>query len=400
VKSGHFGRHFGPFLSPSLRENIPGFAGGEEAFLCGKGCRMTKVYSRILVLALAMFSRQATHESLSISWTQITTDSAYAIDWSPDGDKIAVGSVRTDFLVVFDLNQNIYSEPALLVGEESISGWEQFSRWSPNGHYVMTVAQGRIFLFRIQENSELVLYQTFSSEVGYYVIARWSSDSTRLAALVPNGYIEIIDVESGEIAQTIDLGEHGEISYPAFDWTIDDAIFAAPYYSTVASNMINIGFWDRAGNLLETSVPQTQGEYRSGNYCYSYGENTGETYNIEWGSDGTTLAIAGPSGYGICTLALNNTIEQYTLGTEFTHILRWSPDQRWLASATSNFSGEQLCGVRLTDLHQNYQTTEAPIGMQSCSVNSVSWSPDGQRLAVGTSRGIWIATLELDNLKT
>ncbi|MEP7291508.1 MAG: hypothetical protein ABI835_06975 [Chloroflexota bacterium] len=351
---------------------------------------MRKLYCFSLLLLLVAFPAKAESDLSKISWTQVTTEPAFNIDWDSTGERIAIANYQENTVGIFNLPRRSY-DSLFSLPDDSVA---RFIRWSPDGTYLAATVEGDIYLFDVEDNLNED-YQVFSSDFGYYGVVRWSADSSRLAALTFSGYIEILDILSGEVSQTIELGELPEIVYPTFDWSPDGQIFAAPYYRTLpfASEGSLIGFWDAEGHLINDYIPQNQTEFRSGDFCYNYGEGNGEAFSIEWASDGKSLAISGYDGYGICILDVEGIVEQNTISSSFNSIIRWSPDQHWLASATQGGTGAWSCFVSLVDMTQDYRTTEEALSRENCAVISLAWSPDSTQLAAGTSSGLWIGTL-------
>ncbi len=343
---------------------------------------------RILIILLLVSPGIAAANTALFSWTLVTDDPVIAVDWSPDGERIAVSDLVENTVGIFNLSTGAYDWRFSLPDDSD--SW--FLRWSPDGAYIAVLVESSIYLLNAGNNQD---YRILSANPKYHIVAaRWSADSQRLAAL-SNGYIEIWDIVTGEITQTVDLGSHVEVSYPSFDWSPDGQIFAAPYNTPLAygAGASLIGFWDAKGNLIDAYMPQNQTEFRSGAFCYNYGEDSGELLDIEWASDGKTIAVSGYDGYGTCTLSTNLAFERREISGDFTTVVRWSPDQRWLASADAEGTYAWSCLVRITDVTQSYITTVEPISSHDCSVSSLAWSPDSGQLAVGASSGLWIGTL-------
>jgi len=368
---------------------------------------MTNSFRTVVIVVILSISiaplNGASAALLNISWSQLNIErtdilSMSVIEWSPVGNQIAFDNVRSKQISAVNWQTGEIEWRISIPDQLPDRGLSAF-HWSPNGNFIAVVADGKVYVIDIQSGhpSENGI-SVFEREEHTYQNVRWNSDSTSLAAIDGDGYIDIFSLESGEITQTIDfaLEMRGEgIVYQIFDWSPNGSFFASPYYPNSMAPLI-MGFWDKNGHQINEYSNDSPPDSSSDLACSVYADGLIQVNDVQWANDSRTVAVAGSDGYGICRLNIDGTVTNHQvseIGAGVTN-LRWSPDQRWLAAAHEiNFGRESICRVLISDVANNYETSEEQIASESCYVGAITWSPDSQHLAASTDSGFWIGTL-------
>jgi len=352
-----------------------------------------------------------------IQWSQLTFDAVDAVDWSPDGRYIALGNSTVDELQiqVFDWSsQTIMWSRSFAALTNSQLTVAHPLRWSPDRRYLATISGGELFIVDFQtqsllENRDVLarprdrsLDKTDEDFLSRWTYLDWGTGSDQIALLDMDGYMDIASIPSGDILQTIDISPdpnmRGEgIGYINFDWSPNGLLIAVPHYIPGIPLRATMGFWDQNGNLL--TAYETPNDDPGNQLCPVYGTFLYEVQSVKWANDSRTLAVGGSYGYGTCTLTVDGTIENKALleaismplGTlpAISHV-SWSPDQQWLVAVPVN---DPSCAIRISHPIPDATVSEVVISSEDCFVNSLSWSPDSQYVAAGTSVGLWVGRL-------
>ncbi|HVU13161.1 MAG TPA: WD40 repeat domain-containing protein [Phototrophicaceae bacterium] len=328
---------------------------------------------------------------ITVSWTKILTGFALGVDWSPDGASVVLDDLERQQidLINWQTGALIWQTPFPLSAMYGQAIPTAFSaRWSRDGHWIAATAAGKLYLIEPATGKIIPFQPALPPGRGQpvYVLARWGTDSVFLAVLDNYGYIDVLATTTGKITQTITLTDSSYADISAFDWNPDGQRFAAAYLKAPL-NTDSVGFWDRQGNLLKAYTQESLTDSAPATPCTQNASDltAGGFSDFEWARDNQTLAVGLTNGLTICTLNNDGTITDQDLplrGATF----HWSPDQRWLAGASSKQSA-----IWIADPAQAYQTVLVqPPG--DSTVNSVAWSPDSQQLAVGTTHQLWIGT--------
>ncbi|MFN8561330.1 MAG: WD40 repeat domain-containing protein [Anaerolineae bacterium] len=212
----------------------------------------------VLIAAIAFAPASiAAAELPSFAWTEILSETAVAVDWSPNGAFIVFANpdARQIALLNWYTRAVVWRTP---VPEGVQVGFFSFSlRWSPDGKSIATVISGNLYRIDVQtgELHPLQIKNVSATESSDYQNPRWSPDSASIAVLNTEGFIEVFSASTGELVQTIDIQGKYHVSgftYTGFDWSPDGLIFAAPRpVNTVhgganAQQPKQLGFWDHA----------------------------------------------------------------------------------------------------------------------------------------------------------
>lgn len=304
-----------------------------------------------------------------------------AINWSPDGDRVAFvdcGSVR------------IYEVPSMqlvrIIAGHAARNWGRPLAWSPDGETLATGGyDGTVRLW-----SENGVPGTVMKAHGSPVAAvRWSPDGDRLASVGYYGGIKVWNAD-GTANTTVAGNTHwlssvawspdgeklvvGELHRDASIWNASGGRVATlPFGSHVQTVA-----WNPEGDIIAIAGGRNEIDLWSADGKTKLKTLEGHTRHVaalDWSIGGDQLA----SG------AWDHTVRLWSRDGESDGVLEahedavisvaWSPDGEWLASGDSNDStlriweAEGQAGPVLRG-HRAY-TTE------------MEWSPDGKHIAVG-----------------
>ena len=395
---------------------------------------MQRVWLRVVVIALLLLSTSnfvwGEEPSLLFEWRQF--DTGYLLQglpWSPDNTSLAITSLdNAAVLLTNRTTWEVERQIALPTTEFPLTRlW-----WSPNGHYIAVANDFELIVLDTMAATSSQFTDRLPVIDGRWIDARWLGNSNVLAVLNNSGLIVLLDVVRQEISDEIELDGFlaGEAFYTAFDWNETRGLFAAPLYS---SN--TIGFWNESGAMPNGLVREmAPNENRFASPCGAWrpeGESSLEfdfsqlggnvdVTDLQWSLDGTHLALVANYNVVICTINAERTditaIYQrripdllydpnapqadQTMPYSLTNKVAWSPDDRWLLVSLLPLPLEvptNSCGLAVFDRMQDFSYT-GMIGEQLCFVQDMSWSPDGNQLAVqaGTDGQYWLGTLQAE----
>jgi len=198
----------------------------------------------------------------------------------------------------------------------------------------------------------------------------WSPDGHLLAAgletLPPGGFIQIIDVDTGQIVKTLFAGQR----MWSVAWSPDGSMLAAGLtISYAAANEGWIRVWDSTDFRL---VAEFKHGYAS------------DVTDIAWSPDGSELASAGYNEAGLDNSVRTWDTTGWTLLQTFEHpdlvfSVAWSPDGTRLASAGGSVPGriwDAATGQQLIDL----QTGDP----EFVSAFDIAWRPNSSQVVSRT----------------
>jgi WD40 repeat protein len=339
---------------------------------------------------------EASQRQPDFTWKQLTTTSTVGVNWSPSGNNLVAGLDETGEIIIVDWQTGAIQQRTTFPNQSGRMSIHFLAEWSPDSRFIATDDQtGNIYIL-VPETGQMRLLREPSNEYGYFNLD-WSPDSQSVAALNSTGYLDIISLQTGEIIQMIDMAGsdtlRGEgLLYYNFDWSPDGNFFAAPHMIANTGNPPVVGFWERDGNQISAfdDTQEAATESSSVSPCSAKSFILQNNLAVSWANDSRTLAVSGDEGYGICRLNIDGTIAEHSISDFVPDILRWSPDQMWLAATNGTVN---TCSVELAAVADDYQTIQVQIDSQACLVNGLAWSSDSQNLAASTNEGIWIGTL-------
>ncbi|KAJ5899031.1 hypothetical protein N7495_003775 [Penicillium taxi] len=325
--------------------------------------------------------------SLCLQTLEGHSDSVLSIAWSPDGTRLASGSMD-DTVRIWDLATG--QSVSTLEGHR---GLVRSIAWSPDG---TRLASGSMDdTVRIWD---LATGQSVSTLEGHRGLVRsiaWSPDGTRLASGSIDNTVRIWDPATGQSVSTLE--GHSD-SVESIAWSPDGTRLASGSYD----NTVRI--WDPAtGQSVSTleghsdsvsSIAWSPDGTRlasgsSDNTVRIWDPATGQSVSTLEGHSNRVLSIAwSPDGTRLASGSYDNTVRIWDPATgqsvstleghsDWVSSIAWSPDGTRLASGSSDNT------VRIWDpaTGQSVSTLEG----HSDWVSSIAWSPDGTRLASGSS---------------
>lgn len=257
------------------------------------------------------------------------TESVYLIDWSPDGTKLAAGSLvigNTEFsksrLVVWDTStwEIVFEQ----IGAEDL--WDSMYgdiAWSPDSQSLANSINGMgVLVYDIQTGKVISKQETLSSHS-----ISWSPDGSRLVATG--------DLASGIRRWKVSTDEAVRL----FDQQIGSFMQIAwsPDGKRIASGSVEgaVCFWTAATNKCDGVIIKA---------------HRNSVFSLDWSSDGSQLATGG----GIIRIWDSNTgklIKSFGMNdiSVYTH-LEWLGINQPLVSVEVGYADEALSIVRFWDV--------------------------------------------------
>lgn len=287
-----------------------------------------------------------------------TGNEVEAVRFSPDGTRIA--SRQYDKVIVHDLSGNVTTT---LIG--FIQGSYATLAWSPNGEMLAVGSwfgppeTGILSIWDVSTTARLKLISYPFH--GMNVIATWSPDNQRIAIASGEG-IAIYDVHVSEQTRTY-LGDNWAAD--SLLWSPDGSKLAAGFSTNLYTNEASkITFWDiHTGANLKTIQ----------------GPDHGVIDHLIWSPDGTDVIAAFRGGHlmrwNISTGAMLNEAD---MGQNIVAI-GWPSVKEEPIAVLADGS---------VSVWQSESIKRTVVPGYTDILNSLTWSPDGTRIATGGSHGI------------
>jgi len=290
-----------------------------------------------------------------------------SMSWSPDGTRLATGS--------WDGTAKVWEAASgrELLTLSGFAGQVNSVSWSPDGTRLATGNQDG--MARVWDATGGRALLALMGDADPVLSVSWSRDGTRLATGGEDNTARVWDAASGRELLTLT----GHTSWvTSVSWSPDGTRLATGSMDGTAK------VWDAAG----------------GRELLTLKGHTSYVYSVSWSPDGTRLATGGEDNTARVWDAAGGR-ELLTLKghTKRVNSVSWSPDGNRLA--TGSFDGtakvwEAAGGRVLFTLKGHtgevgsvsWSPIDQPLAM------SVSWSPDGTRLATGSGDGtakVWDA---------
>jgi WD40 repeat protein len=264
---------------------------------------------------------------------------AQAVAWSPDGTRLAALTSRGSVILWDAETASIERQ----FGHCGIMGQEL--AWAPDGSRLAAHCGRNVALFDPETGTELQAYEVSDSNLHLV----WSPDGRRLAISFgiwgagdprPKDSLRIWNVETGQVEQMLQAPD-SHIAFTDVAWSPDGREVAAAFQGV---------------NVTQTGPGSTMTTF----------------------SDEGTLRYWDPATGG----------KIFDLPTSlFAGDIAFSPDGRYLAAGVGG-------GVKLMDPATGSTTRLLVAAEDSEATKSLSWSADGQRLAMGSMMGsvaVWSA---------
>lgn len=339
-----------------------------------------------------------------------------SVDWSPDGQYIAVGGAMSKYtgndlrIYKFDRLTNVLTE-VTSVNPDGISTDDQIiTQWSPDGKYLAvsgaldgTTNDKGLFVYRFDRQSEMLVLVNAVNPHGLLpqneleAIA-WSPDGKYLAGggdITGGGQLVLFkfDRVAETMTQVFSLAPGGDQSagVASLDWSPDGLYLAVGAAQDNASgNDLFVYKFDRSAQTLTQVV----------NINPDAGGSNDIIRAVEWSPSGIYLAVG-----GVINGVTNNDLFIYRFNRSnetLSEVDSVNPDSgsasdqifavSWSPDGTALAVGGLISGTTNNDLfvykfnRNNEKLTEFaslnPNGGSSVDfVGSLDWSPDGQYLA-------------------
>lgn len=182
----------------------------------------------------------------------------------------------------------------------------------------------------------------------------WSPDSTHIAAARYNGIVEIQSALTGLVEKTLQSGFISQIT--AVAWSPDGTRIAG------SNELKSVFLWDTNTGLLIRTLQ---------------GQITDHITNLAWSSDSTF--IAGVSQF-------DGKLQIWNADTGQLLIDEWAGYLEGLDWIDTRIISAVASGVVLFDSNTGEYIKD--IGLQNVYIDSVAWSPDGNRVVSGGMDGV------------
>jgi Tol biopolymer transport system component len=357
---------------------------------------MRFVFVVTIVWVIVAFSTmaQTSHATNVIQWELIDSKPVTGVAWSPDNRRLAAGLAKGVGIVIWNVEtrttESIISltSPIHNVNDSAIHPISL--AWSPNGDYISAISENTAYLINVETNQILWSLEGRNTEQ-YFIDSRWINSGQELALFESARLVHFVDIETGDITETFDLGFQYQAGTSAFDWSETARRYA------IVDETSSVWLWDENGAPLVQFNRQSIID-RSG--CLGTTDDSDHIHSVDWSPNGNMIAVAG-SGLKICTfdeLVGVQNVQLEMIDEPILSNVSWSPDGRWIVTngfTTFPTGREIICLVRLYSVSFDYTLVDGrnDLGCGGSHNLSFRWSSDSRYIAFGSLRGLWIGTI-------
>lgn len=228
--------------------------------------------------------------------------------------------------------------------------------WHPDGTVFVTEGpeeSGLVDLRDAKTGDSVLTYTGHDADVNDVA---FSADGSLLATAGDDGLLRVWASDSGE--KEAEVRGRGQVRGIAF--SPDGTRVAAGWFDEGVVRVLDL---TAGGDVLEVAI-QTP----------PFGAG------MSFGPDGQRLAVASWDGVFVLDAVTGEQLLRFDLSTAIAEAVAWSPDGRWIASASDG------AVPRITDAATGELHTE--LTGHTSKVVALDWSADGSRLATGADDGI------------
>jgi serine/threonine protein kinase len=302
-----------------------------------------------------------------IPGTTITTYSGHsqevkALVWSPDGSRVASGSLDGTVQLWDAATGKIVMTYGSLAATQPV----KTIAWSSDGMYLAAGnGNGTVRVWNVTTQQE-VLPQAYSGHTSAVRSVAWQPNGTLLASASQDGTVQVWNGLTGQRISSYS-GHSGW-------WVL--SVAWSPDGKYVAS-----GGTDKTVRLSDALTGQQ--------VFSTYTGHTDEVWSVAWSPHGDLIASASQDGtVQVWNASTEQQISSYTVASnpKRAESVAWSPDGTFIA-AGSDDGTVQIWNITTQQLVLTYH-------QQSKTIWSVAWSPDGKRIASASADGtvkVWWA---------
>jgi WD40 repeat protein len=327
---------------------------------------------RIVLFATLLLTAFPLHAEDSQTDTEIQ-----AVAWAPNGTNIVVGGYTSPSLGATPspiLTVRNATDLSVILNLGSISGGQTrqiiSASWSPDSRYFASAStDGTIAVWNVGDSNYVpgALLAKLSNSSRFISGVAWSPDGKWIAGIDPVNHVLTIWSTSSNNFQLVDT--QTIYSGGFIDWSPDSA--------WLASNS-DLGIVVYRISSTGHFVPASQ--YRLG----LTGLNSVPSLGVAWNPTGTQIAFSDSVNnkiYIFDAVSSSHSIIQTLNMPRTPNSLSWSPDGTRLAYGASGFDGST---VRIVNIADNTELAVYPTG-KIAGVERSAWNRDGSKLLIPTA---------------